>query len=48
MMLKEEYAQMSAEAKDKAGKKVIGDDAFAICDFIERLINQIEKSRRVK
>ena len=46
MSLKEEYAKTSAEEKDKTGKDVISDDAFAICDFIERLINKLERIRR--
>lgn len=27
-------------------KKVISDDAFVVCDFIERLINKIERVGR--
>lgn len=45
MILKEEYAPISAEEKDKLGKMVITDDAFAVCDFIERLINVLDSVR---
>lgn len=45
MILKDEYANISAKAEEKIGKKIISDDAFAVCDFIERLINKIEQSR---
>lgn len=45
MMLKEEYCQTSAKAEEKVGKKVISEDAYAICDFVERLINKIEHAR---
>jgi hypothetical protein len=45
MTLAKEYASISADAKDKIGKKIISDDAFAVCDFIERLINKLEHAR---
>jgi hypothetical protein len=45
MKLREEYAYASAKAEEKENKKVISDDAFAVCDFIERLITKIEHAR---
>lgn len=45
MILKEEYAGASDKEEEKKDKKVISDDAFAVCDFIERLINKIEHAR---
>jgi hypothetical protein len=48
MKLKEEYARVSDKAEEKENKKLIGDDAFAVCDFIERLINKIEHARVTK
>jgi len=45
MSLKEEYARTSDKPEDKEGKKVISDDSFAICDFIERLIDKLEHAR---
>lgn len=45
MELKEEYAPTSAKEADKLNKTVLSDDAFAICDFIERLINKLEHAR---
>jgi len=37
MKLTEEYASVSAKADEKIGKKIISDDAFAVCDFLERV-----------
>ena len=45
MKLREEYARTSAKEEDKKDKKVISDDAFAVCDFIERLIDKLERAR---
>lgn len=45
MKLKEEYAKQSDKEEDKSGKTVLSDDAFAICDFIERLIYKLEQIR---
>jgi hypothetical protein len=45
MKLKEIYARDSDKEENKKDKKVIGDDAYAICDFIERLINKLEHAR---
>lgn len=42
MSLKEEYAPTSAKTEEKLGKKVISDDTFALCDFMERLTTRIE------
>ena len=41
-----EYTRFSESDKpENKGKKVITDDAFAICDFIEQLIKKIEHLR---
>ena len=45
MRLKEEYAKTSDKEDDKKDKIVLSDDAFAICDFIERLIDKLEHAR---
>lgn len=45
MRLKEEYAKTSDKPEDKENKTEISDDAFAICDFIEKLIDKIEHAR---
>jgi hypothetical protein len=45
MKLKEGYARASDKEEEKAGKKIISDDAFAVCDFIEQLINKLEHAR---
>ena len=45
MKLKEEYAPTSAKEEEKVDKTVLSDDAFAVCDFIERLINKVEHAR---
>ena len=42
MKLEQKYTRKS---ELEEGKEVIGDDAYAICEFIEKLINQIEKTR---
>ncbi len=42
----EKYTPNSEKGKEEnKGKKVISDDAFAICEFIENLINKIEHAR---
>ena len=47
MELKEAYCRESEKAEPKnKDKKVLSDDAFAVCDFIERLINKAEHLRR--
>lgn len=45
MKLKEEYAKQSDKEEDKQNKTILSDDAFAICDFIERLIDKLEHAR---
>ena len=46
MTFKEEYTNTTEKGKmENKKKKVISDDAFAIGDMIERLINKIEHSR---
>lgn len=45
MKLKEEYATASAKEEEKIGKKIISEDAFALCYFIERLIIKLEQNR---
>lgn len=43
-LLKERYTRMSE--KDRAGnqqKKVISDDAFAVCEFIEEFTDEIRR-----
>ena len=46
MTFKEEYTNTTKKDKmENKKKKVISDDAFAIGDMIERLINKIEHSR---
>ena len=45
MKLTEEYARCSEKEEEKKDKKVISDDAYAICDFIERLIIKLEQAR---
>lgn len=43
-MLKEDYTSISE--KDKPGnknKKVISDDAFAVCDFLEKLLRVMRR-----
>lgn len=49
MRLKEEYSRVSDKAEDQLGKKVISDDAFAICEYIEQLIDKLSQlSQRIK
>lgn len=43
--LKEEYARASDKEEDKKDKKVISDDTYAICDFVEGIITKIEQVR---
>ena len=45
MKLREEYVAISDKEEVKLNKRVISDDAFAVCDFIERLINKLEQAR---
>lgn len=45
MILKEKYAKETDKEADKINKTIISNDAFAVCEFIEILINQIEISR---
>ena len=45
--LSEKYIPTSEKSKpENKDKKVLSDDAFAICEFIEHLINKIEHTRR--
>lgn len=46
MKLKENYAKVTDKEENKLNKTVISDDAYAICDFIETLIEKIENVRR--
>jgi hypothetical protein len=48
MILKEEYATTSATLEEQKVKKIISNDAYAVCDFIERLLNKIESMRLSK
>ena len=40
-----EYEPMPEQDKAKEKRIVLSDDAYAICDFIECLINKIEHTR---
>jgi hypothetical protein len=45
-MKKEDYCRTSEKEKDEnKSKKVISDDAYALIDFIDQLINKIEGAR---
>jgi hypothetical protein len=44
--LSEKYVSNSEKEKpENKSKKVLSDDAFAVCEFIEHLINKIEHAR---
>lgn len=43
--LKEVYAPTSAKPEEQINKIIISNEAYAICNFIERLINKIENVR---
>ena len=43
MKLRDTYASTSDKAEDKVGKRIISDDAFAVCEFIEELKNIIRR-----
>lgn len=45
MIIQEKYAKASDKEEDKKDKTVISDDAFAICEFLERLTITINKKR---
>jgi hypothetical protein len=48
MKLKEEYARESDKEADKTNKKVISDDTYALCEFLELLNDNIALLRLKK
>jgi hypothetical protein len=47
MELSEKYVNESEKLlPENKDKKILSDDAFAVCEFIELLINKIEHTRR--
>lgn len=46
MKLNEKYARDSDDIKEKVDKIIISNEAYAICDFIERVLNKLEQIRR--
>ncbi len=45
--LKEKYTNLTEKAKEKNKNKIeLSNDAYAICEFIENLINKMEHARR--
>lgn len=47
MKLKELYARTSDKAEDKKDKKIISDDTYALCEFLEQLTNRMVESNRI-
>lgn len=46
MKLQEKYISSTENSKTPdATKTVLSDDAFAVCEFIEHLVNKIEHAR---
>jgi hypothetical protein len=43
--LKDEYAKVSDKEEDKINKIILSNDAYAICDFIERLIHKLGQKK---
>lgn len=47
MELKDKYAPISEKDKtENANKKILSDDAYALCEFLELLNKKIEQTRR--
>lgn len=47
-MITDKYAKVSDKEDVKKDKTILSDDAYAICDFIDRLINKVEHARLSK
>ena len=44
-MIKDVYAKSSDTEEEKKNKTILSDDAYAICDFLDKLIDKMEHQR---
>jgi hypothetical protein len=44
-MIKDVYAKVSDSEIIKKDKVILSDDAYAVCDFLDKLIDKIEHQR---